>query len=230
MASLAIRLLPYMQQSAQEFSLNNVCRLCVLSMRNQLKACKNSLLLDLINLLEHHDKFDLALIQKLFDTIQILGRSSINQTEVSVLVELLHPKKQFPYGIHILRCFTLWAKHTTAVGLNLGLIAFQSDGVSGSSGLDSDSAATSGGLTAGNNLSQQVQNENNLLAAATGNLAIEPRLKRTSIISINQTALTNMMSRTTGAGAIAANAQQQAKYFFDFQHSNSVSNFCVSCS
>jgi hypothetical protein len=44
MAVLVIKLLPFMQQMAQEFSLNNICRLCVLNIRNQLRACKNMLL------------------------------------------------------------------------------------------------------------------------------------------------------------------------------------------
>ena len=65
-----------------------------------------------------------------------------------------------------------------------------------------------------------LQNENNLLPVYSTNNDII-RSKKNSIIAINQSTLMNMM-RTTGPGALSANAQQQAKYFFEFQHSNSV--------
>lgn len=62
MAVLLIKLLPFMKQSAQEFSLNNICRLCTLNIKNQIKSCKNAMLLNLIRLLHNHKKFDYGLI------------------------------------------------------------------------------------------------------------------------------------------------------------------------
>lgn len=62
MAILLIKLLPFMQQPAQEYFLNNICRLCILNNRNQLKSCKNMLLMNFCQLLEFHDKFTLNLI------------------------------------------------------------------------------------------------------------------------------------------------------------------------
>jgi hypothetical protein len=44
--------------------------------------------------------------------------------------------------------------------------------------------------------------------------------KTTRLNSVNQSIVTNML-RTTGTGALSMNAQQQAKYFFDFQFPNS---------
>lgn len=57
MAALLIKLLPFMQQSAQETSLASICRLCTANSRNQLRACKSLLLENLIMLLEHHSAF-----------------------------------------------------------------------------------------------------------------------------------------------------------------------------
>ena len=210
MAVLLIKLLPFMQQTAQEFSLNNICRLCVLNIRNQLRACKNMLLFYLIDLLNYHERFEFVLIQKLFSTIEILGRCSINNNEVRMLVELLNPKKQFPFGIQILRCFTTWAKNTTSVGLNLSLLTFQYENSSTNPATTNESSTNNNIITA--------QNENNLLAPG-GNMP-DVKLKRSSVISINQATLSNIMKKS-GSGALGSNAQQQAKYFFDFQHSNS---------
>lgn len=68
------------------------------------------------------------------------------------------------------------------------------------------------------NQNQITQNENSNLLPNP-----EPRVvRRGSLISLNQSVLNNMM-RTIGTGALSPNAQQQAKYFFDFQNSNSVS-------
>jgi hypothetical protein len=203
MAALLINLLPYMQKTAQEFSLNNICRLCTLNNRNQLKSCKNSLLLNLIKLLNDYNKFTSKSMEKLFRTIQILGRCSMSQRELKQLVELLQPSKRFPYGIHILRCFIVWSKFTTSVGSNLGF------------------------LSSSNYVELSSSNENILLLnGSSGDSKPKPR---SNSLTINQTALMNML-RTTGTGALSANAQQQAKYFFDFQHSNSVSylsQFCL---
>jgi hypothetical protein len=57
MAVLVIKLLPFMQELAQEFTLNNLCRLSTLNTRNQLKSCNNSILISFIDLLNFHDKF-----------------------------------------------------------------------------------------------------------------------------------------------------------------------------
>jgi hypothetical protein len=62
MAALSIKLLPFMDLYAQEFALNNLARLCIINVRNQLKACKNGLLLTWINLLSCHEKFNSTLI------------------------------------------------------------------------------------------------------------------------------------------------------------------------
>ena len=182
MAVLLVKLLPFMQEQAQEFSLNNICRLCTLNSRNQLKACNNLLLNNLIELLSSHNKFSSLSIEKLFRSIQILGRCSINHVELKQIIELLQPKKQFPYGIHILR-FILWSKYSTSIGLNLGFLTI--------SGLE--------------------------LNALFQNDTPETRPRGSSV---SQSILTNML-RTAGTGALSANAQQQAKYFFDFQFPNS---------
>ena len=119
----------------------------------------------------------------------------MSHRELKKLVELLSPGKRFPYGIHILRCFILWSKFTTSVGSNLG---FLSTGPSSENTND--------------------QTENDLLLTPT---ADQSKSKQRTL-TINQSVLMNML-RTTGTGALSANAQQQAKHFFDFQHSNSVS-------
>ncbi len=62
MAVLLIKLMPFMQASAQEASLATICRLSTASSRNQLRACHASLLLELVRLLEHHHAFSVSLI------------------------------------------------------------------------------------------------------------------------------------------------------------------------
>ena len=64
MAVLVIRLLPFMQPEAQEFSLNNICRLSTMNSRNQLKSCNNLLLTNIIDLLNFHNKFSVISIGK----------------------------------------------------------------------------------------------------------------------------------------------------------------------
>jgi hypothetical protein len=49
------------------------------------------------------------------------------------------------------------------------------------------------------------------------NIENKPRLN-----SVNQSIVTNMLRTNIGTGALSMNAQQQAKYFFDFQFPNSV--------
>ena len=220
MAVLFIKLLPFMEQPAQEFSLNNICRLCVVNTRNKLKACKNFLLLNLIGLLNFHTKFNSTSIEKIFRTIQVLGRYSMGHYELRKLFELLQPKTQFPYGIHIIRCFTIWARYSSgSVGLNLGLL---NNNLVNSENSNSNENLANPSFTNSNNAtnSLMLQNENNLLPGYSTNNDII-RSKKNSVIAINQSTLMNMM-RTTGTGALSANAQQQAKYFFEFQHSNSV--------
>jgi hypothetical protein len=62
MAVLLIKLMPFMQPSAQEISMATICRLTTASSRNQLRACQTSLLQQLIRLLEHHQTFSYSLI------------------------------------------------------------------------------------------------------------------------------------------------------------------------
>ena len=121
----------------------------------------------------------------MFRVIEILGRCSMNQRELVLLVGMLKPAKRFPYGIQILRCFILWSKHASSIGSNLGFLS--------SAYVDSDTASDEQGH----------------------------KTKGHRHLTINQSALLNML-RTTGTGALSDNAQQQAKHFFDFQHSNSV--------
>ena len=160
-------------------------------------------------------------IEKIFRTIQILGRCSISHNELRELFQLMQPKSQFPFGIHILRCFTNWAKFSMgSVGLNLELFNTH---MQNSENTSSTENLQNAGFTSSNNATNSLllQNENNILPGySTNNESL--KLRRTSVVSINQSMLMNMM-RTTGTGALSANAQQQAKYFFDFQHSNSVS-------
>ncbi len=87
----------------------------------------------------------------------------------------------------MLRCFVVWSKFTSSIGLNLGFLSIPT-----------------------NDLNMLLQNENNVESRAKGN-------------AINQSILSNML-RAAGTGALSANAQQQAKYFFDFQFPNSVSS------
>ena len=221
MAVLFIKLLPFMEQSAQEFSLNHIFRLWTINIRNKLKACKHLLLLNLINLLNFHNKFNFVSIERIFRTIQLLGRCSIGHYELRKLFEFLQPKSQFPFGIQIIRCFTNWAKFSTGtVGLNLGLFSNSIQNLE-----NAISTENLQNINSSNNATSSLllQNENNLVPGySTSNESI--KLRKSSIISINQSVLMNMM-KTTGTGALSANAQQQAKYFFDFQHSNSVNYF-----
>jgi len=209
-----------MEKSAQEFSLNHICRLCTINIRNKLKACKHLLLLNLINLLNFHNKFNFLSIERIFRTIQLLGRCSIGQYELRKLFEFLQPKSQFPFGIQIIRCFTNWAKFSTGtVGLNLGLFSNSTQNLENAVSTEN---LQNIGFTSSNNATNSLllQNENNLVPGySTSNESL--KLRKSSTIAINQSVLMNMM-KTTGTGALSANAQQQAKYFFDFQHSNSV--------
>ncbi|CAF0785781.1 unnamed protein product [Brachionus calyciflorus] len=188
MAVLKIKLIPYMQPTAQEFSLNNISRLCTLNIKNQLKSCKNNLLFNLIRLLKHHSELCPNLIEKLFRTIQSLGKCSIKHVELKELIELLQPRKHFPYGIHVLRCFLQWAKTTNSIGLNLSILS-----------LLEDKANLNLNLT-------QTEIENSNLT----------KLRRSSLISINQNAMNNLMK----TGALSQNPQQ-ATHFFNFMNPNS---------
>jgi hypothetical protein len=127
-----------------------------------------------------------------------LGKCAIRQNELFELIKLLQPKNQFPYGIHVLRCLTLWAKNSTSIGLNLGLLDVQNE--------------------------NEKPSNNSSLSPIDYNLTDSAKLRRTSLLTINQNVLMNMM-QTIGTGALSQNAQQQAKYFFDFQQSNSVRNY-----
>lgn len=139
----------------------------------------------------------ISLTENLFRAIQILGKCAIRQNELFELIKLLQPKNQFPYGIHVLRCLTLWAKNSTSIGLNLGLLDVQNE--------------------------NEKPSNNSSLSPIDYNLTDSAKLRRTSLLTINQNVLMNMM-QTIGTGALSQNAQQQAKYFFDFQQSNSVGN------
>ena len=116
----------------------------------------------------------------------------MSHRELKKLIELLQPKKQFPYGIHVLRCFILWSKFTSSVGLNLGFLATQGETTSA--------------------------DESSLGYDTAKNRRISFLISQSLL---NQSMVTNML-RTAGTGALSANAQQQAKFFFDFQHLNSV--------
>jgi hypothetical protein len=201
MAILLIRLLPFLKENCQLFALTNLTRLCTTSMRNRLKSCEHSLLFYLIDILHHWDRFNLSLIEIIFKTIRTLGRCSINQRDVTTMVTLLQPKKQFPYGIHILRCFVIWSKTTTNIGHNMEL--FQLDYISKM------------------NESYQTLSNSNLLNETETNTKVNNSKRNTNILSINQSLLVNMM-KSTGHGALSDNANQQAKHFFDFQNPNSV--------
>lgn len=145
--------------------------------------------------------------ENIFQTIQILGKCSIRQNEIMALIGLLQPKNQFPYGVHILRCLIAWAKTSASIGFNLSLLSSTS----------LPTANENEKLLLNSSISSQ--NEYNII----DNTA---KFRRNSILTINQNALTNMM-RTIGTGALSQNAPQQAKYFFDFQLSTSVSCFFV---
>jgi hypothetical protein len=62
MSVLMIRLVPYMQPVAQEFSLRNICHLCTVNFKNIVKSCQNSILFDLIDLLNYHRQIKSTLI------------------------------------------------------------------------------------------------------------------------------------------------------------------------
>ncbi len=97
-----------------------------------------------------------------------------------MLVELLQPVKHFPYGMYVLRCFTIWSKLTNAAGSSLSLLS---------------------------SLTSTYNNEVEYNNSSPSDTSNRSRLRYTF--------------RSTGTGALSANAQQQAKHFFDFQHSNS---------
>ena len=152
MVGLLIKLTPFMHELAQHVAVDNVCQMCILNTRNKLKACEHSLLLHLIQALGHHAKFSKVSIQKLFDTIQTLGRCSLRPNELFHLMELLRPANRFPYGIQVLRCFVLWAKHTTMLGLNANLLSFHNQvdgGGGGGGGGGADGAIGGRGATGG---------------------------------------------------------------------------------
>lgn len=243
MAVLLIRLSPFMKKSAQEFSLNNICRLCTLNMKNQIQACNNNMLLHFIELLTFHNRFSPKLIENIFRTIQTLGKCAIHQNELFEFMQFLHPKNQFPYGMHVLRCLTLWAKTSTSIGMNLSILDGQSGTSGGGGGASSGGGSKqAGGVGSGgsgvngggggfneNDASPMIPsstaafllNNPSLVSPAEYNLTDNAKLRRTSLITINQNVLNNMM-RTIGTGALSQNAHQQAKYFFDFQQQNSV--------
>jgi hypothetical protein len=103
-----------------------------------------------------------------------------------------------------MRCFTAWARTTASIGFNVGILSFQND-----PNPISDSSIVSLAASQQSSLGITVSNE--------------AKYRRTSALTINQSVLNSMM-RT---GALSANAHQQAKYFLDFQHSNSVSNMIL---
>jgi hypothetical protein len=245
MSVLMIRLVPYMQPVAQEFSLRNICHLCTISYKNIVKSCQNSILFDLIDLLNFHKQIKSNLIgnfysnlmnvsfhfifchgllsklftyktkDKLFRTIHLLGNYSINNRELKAFIELLRPQKHFPYGLHVLRCLLLWSKHTSSVGFNYNQLILPNE----SSNDTNNSSATSLNTVSSQQLGSEAKN---FLAVETGaaNAAAPGRVRRSSAISLNSTVLSNV-SRSSGMGALAQNAQQQSKCYFDFQHANS---------
>ena len=84
-----------------------------------------------------------------------------------------------------------------------------------SSGASSHHLTSSGGhAKLSHRESFSIQDLNNELIPLT-----DKKPRHSSIVVLNHSALANIM-RTTGTGALSANAQQQAKYFFDFQHAN----------
>jgi hypothetical protein len=216
MAILLVKLIPYMNNnivnsnlnaSAQDFSLNNICSLCTITSKNVIQSCKSSILNAFIYLLNEHKKLSHKNMEKLFETIQILGLCSINNVELKSFLELLQPRKQFPYGIHVLRCLLCWSKHTSSIGFNLSQMNYSTNDVN-----------TESERTNLNTLNETSSiSKNNYLSVET-NSAINSRLRRGSVITINQNLINNMMKTT---GALAQTASQQAKYFFDFQHPNS---------
>ncbi|RNA18008.1 neurobeachin [Brachionus plicatilis] len=117
-----IGLLSTVDQEAQEVLFDKIIRLCTQTPDNQIKSCQNNLLFKIIELLSHHNQFSSQLIDKIFQTIETLGKCSISRSELKALVELLQPKQRFPYGLQILRCFVNWAKSTPSIGYNTELV------------------------------------------------------------------------------------------------------------
>ena len=206
MVVLLLKLVPHMQPSGQEFSLNNVCRLCSNNPRNIIKSCQSSILFDLIDLLNHNKSISsVSLINKLFRTIQILGRHSITSLELKEFISLLAPAKQFPHGLSVLRCLLAWSKQTASIGFNYNQLG-QPQNNAAAVGIETDSSSPTKIAKDG-------------MSSINGSSS-SSRLRRTSLISLNQTALTQML-RSTGTGALSSNSFHQAKHFFDFQHGNS---------
>ena len=169
----------------------------------------------------------------LFRTIKLLGRYSIRQNELFELFALLQPKNRFPYGIDVLRCLNSWSKSSASIGMNLTLFEVQSatEVGLGNSTAGSGSGSNLGGfVTSGEQLDRSPTTTTSTAmllpssALTEYNLTDSAKLRRTSLVTINQNVLMNMM-KSMGTGALSQNAQQQAKYFFDFQQHNSV-GFC----
>jgi hypothetical protein len=118
----------------------------------------------------------------------------------------------------------LWSKHTSSVGFNYNQLILPSTIHNPSDPLASvnDPTATASltqPLDAGSSSSKSTA----LLSVEMGATnAAQPsaNLRRTSVISLNQTVLGNVSRTSGGMGALAHNAQQQAKHYFDFQHGN----------
>jgi hypothetical protein len=65
MTVLVIRLVPFMQPVAQEFSLRNICHLCTVSFRNIVRSCQSGILAELVDLLNYHKQINSSLIGNL---------------------------------------------------------------------------------------------------------------------------------------------------------------------
>lgn len=111
-----------MDQGAQQALFEKIVRLCTQNPDFQLKSCQNSLLFKIIQLLNFHKNFSIQLIDKIFKTIEVLGKRSIKHIELKALIELLQPKERFPYGLQIIRCFVQWAKATSSIELHTQLL------------------------------------------------------------------------------------------------------------
>lgn len=158
--------------------------------------------------------------------------------------------------MHVLRCLTLWAKTSSSIGINMSIIeghmnaASNAGGSGGGGGGVSSGGASGAGDSSGMKAGGHDTEASPLVASSTTaflsnpsfvspaeyNLTDSAKLRRTSLITINQNVLNNMM-RTIGTGALSQNAHQQSKYFFDFQQQNSVilyfliykKNFDIKC-
>lgn len=204
MIILLIKLAPRIQPiQAQQYTLTRICQLCTLNMKNLITASQHSILLDLIHLLNFHKdlKSFASVINIAFRTIQSLGLYSINNQELKAMFELLQPRRQFPYGLHVLRCLLSWSKNTSSVGFNFNQLG---DSHLGESSSPSTQSAAGGSMTTSGEQFLSVEHV---------------RLRRTSNISLNHFVTSNMAKG--GAGALTTNAQQQSKHFFDFHHANS---------